>query len=40
MTEAVIVDAVRTPLGKGKPGGAYSDIHTLSACTLSRFVRS
>ncbi|HEY9307002.1 MAG TPA: thiolase family protein [Microbacterium sp.] len=27
MTEAVIVDAVRTPLGKGKPGGAYSEIH-------------
>ena len=27
MTTAVIVDAVRTPLGKGKPGGAYSEIH-------------
>ena len=27
MTAAVIVDAVRTPLGKGKPGGAYGDIH-------------
>src|SRR5689334_15583557 len=27
MNTAVIVDAVRTPLGKGKPGGAYSDIH-------------
>ncbi|PRI10459.1 thiolase family protein [Leucobacter massiliensis] len=28
MTEAVIVDAVRTPLAKGKPGGgAYSEIH-------------
>ncbi|GAB2813362.1 thiolase family protein [Lentzea nigeriaca] len=24
---AVIVDAVRTPLAKGKPGGAYSEIH-------------
>ncbi|MFD4669651.1 thiolase family protein [Lentzea sp. NPDC058450] len=24
---AVIVDAVRTPLAKGKPGGAYSDVH-------------
>jgi acetyl-CoA acyltransferase len=27
MSSAVIVDAVRTPLGKGKPGGAYSEIH-------------
>jgi acetyl-CoA acyltransferase len=27
MRSAVIVDAVRTPLGKGKPGGAYSAIH-------------
>ncbi|WP_214108099.1 thiolase family protein [Acrocarpospora catenulata] len=27
MTSAVIVDAVRTPIAKGKPGGAYSDIH-------------
>jgi acetyl-CoA acyltransferase len=27
MTTAVIVDAVRTPLAKGKPGGAYSEIH-------------
>ncbi|GHH32367.1 acetyl-CoA C-acyltransferase [Lentzea cavernae] len=26
-TSAVIVDAVRTPLAKGKPGGAYSDVH-------------
>jgi acetyl-CoA acyltransferase len=24
---AVIVDAVRTPVGKGKPGGAYSAVH-------------
>lgn len=30
MTEAVIVDAVRTPLGKGKRGGAYSDIHPVN----------
>ena len=29
MTAAVIVDAVRTPLGKGKPGGAYADIHSV-----------
>ncbi|HUR52326.1 MAG TPA: thiolase family protein [Mycobacteriales bacterium] len=27
MTHAVIVDAVRTPVAKGKPGGAYSEIH-------------
>lgn len=26
-TEAVIVDAVRTPSGRGKPGGELSDIH-------------
>jgi acetyl-CoA acyltransferase len=27
MSAAVIVDAVRTPVAKGKPGGAYSEIH-------------
>jgi acetyl-CoA acyltransferase len=27
MREAVIVDAVRTPLGKGKPGGALSSVN-------------
>jgi hypothetical protein len=27
MTSAVIVDAVRTPLAKRKPGGASSEIH-------------
>ena len=27
MIEAVIVDAIRTPIGKGKPGGALSHIH-------------
>jgi acetyl-CoA acyltransferase len=27
MPDAVIVDAVRTPVAKGKPGGAYSQIH-------------
>jgi len=27
MTTAVIVDVVRTPLAKGKPGGAYAEIH-------------
>jgi acetyl-CoA acetyltransferase family protein len=27
MNDAIIVDAVRTPLGKGKPGGALSEVH-------------
>ncbi|CAL9610200.1 3-ketoacyl-CoA thiolase [Nocardiopsis dassonvillei] len=27
MSAAVIVDAVRTPIAKGRPGGAYADIH-------------
>lgn len=27
MPHAVIVDAVRTPVAKGKPGGAYADVH-------------
>jgi acetyl-CoA acyltransferase len=27
VTEAVIVDVIRTPSGRGKPGGALSDIH-------------
>ena len=27
MTEAVIVDIVRTPSGKGKPGGALHPVH-------------
>lgn len=40
MTAAVIVDAVRTPLAKGKPGGAYADIHPvdLHATTLRALV--
>jgi acetyl-CoA acyltransferase len=29
MIEAVIVDAVRTPMGRGKPGGALSEIHSV-----------
>jgi acetyl-CoA acyltransferase len=29
MTEAVIVDAVRTPLGKGKPTGALAGVHAV-----------
>lgn len=27
MARAVIVDAIRTPMGKGKPGGALADVH-------------
>ena len=27
MDTSVIVDAVRTPVAKGNPGGAYSQIH-------------
>jgi acetyl-CoA acyltransferase len=27
MADAVIIDAVRTPIGKGKPGGALSQVH-------------
>ena len=27
MTEAVLVDIVRTPSGKGKPGGQLSSVH-------------
>jgi acetyl-CoA acyltransferase len=40
MTSAVIVDAVRTPVAKGKPGGAYADIHPvdLHAHTLRALV--
>jgi acetyl-CoA acyltransferase len=29
MRDAVIVDAVRTPVGKGKPGGALSGVHAV-----------
>lgn len=40
MPEAVIVDAVRSPMGKGKPGGALSSIHAvdLLAGTLQGLV--
>ncbi|SDY42030.1 acetyl-CoA acetyltransferases [Amycolatopsis xylanica] len=41
MRDAVIVDAVRTPMGKGKPGGALHDVHpvNLFAHVLDRLVR-
>lgn len=35
MTIAVIVDAVRTPLAKGKPGGAYSEMHPVDLHAVS-----
>lgn len=40
MNTAVIVDAVRTPLAKGKPTGAYADIHPvdLHAASLRAIV--
>jgi acetyl-CoA acyltransferase len=40
MTTAVLVDAVRTPSGKGKPGGALSGIHPadLLATTIAALV--
>ena len=40
-TSAVIIDAVRTPLAKGKPGGAYSEIHPvdLHSVVLAALVR-
>ncbi|GAA4483016.1 thiolase family protein [Rhodococcus olei] len=40
MNSAVIVDAVRTPLAKGKPGGAYAEIHPvdLHAASLRAIV--
>src|SRR5690606_34393219 len=40
MTSAYLIDAVRTPVAKGKPGGAYSDIHPvdLHAHTLAALV--
>ncbi|WAC57710.1 thiolase family protein [Gordonia sp. SL306] len=40
MTNAVIVDAVRTPIGKGKPTGALRDVHAvdLLAHSLSALV--
>jgi acetyl-CoA acyltransferase len=41
MRDAVIVDVVRTPSGKGKPGGALSGVHPadLLAATLRDLVR-
>ncbi len=40
MPDAVIVDAVRSPMGKGKPGGALSGVHAvdLLAQTLTALV--
>src|SRR4051812_43325769 len=35
MRDAVIVEAVRTPVGKGKPGGALSGIHPVELFAAS-----
>jgi hypothetical protein len=37
MGDAVIVEAVRTPIGKGKPTGALADVHPVDS--ISRDVR-
>lgn len=34
MTEAVIVDVVRTPSGRGKPGGALSSVHPIDLAAV------
>ena len=41
MANAVIVDAVRTPMGRGKPGGALSEVHPtdLMASVLTALVQ-
>lgn len=41
LNEPVIVDAVRTPMGRGKPGGALSNVHPvdLLARVLKELVR-
>ncbi|WP_406859560.1 thiolase family protein [Streptomyces sp. HUAS MG47] len=38
MRDAVIVEAVRTPIGRGKPGGALSDVHPVAV--LSHTLRA
>src|SRR5271155_1047051 len=35
MPSAVIVDAVRTPVGKGKPGGSLSAVHPVDLLALA-----
>jgi hypothetical protein len=37
MGDAVIVQAVRTPIGKGKPTGVLADVHPVDS--ISRDVR-
>jgi acetyl-CoA acetyltransferase family protein len=41
MPTAVIVDAIRTPMGRGKPGGALSEVHPtdLMAAVLTALVQ-
>lgn len=43
MADAVIIDAIRTPMGRGKPGGALSQIHPvdlLATVFRALFVRN
>ncbi|MEV5972825.1 thiolase family protein [Streptomyces sp. NPDC051921] len=35
MRDAVIVEAVRTPIGKGKPGGSLADVHPVALLSHS-----
>ncbi len=38
LRDAVIVDGVRTPVGRGKPGGALADVHpeSVPGTTINR----
>jgi acetyl-CoA C-acetyltransferase len=39
MSEAWIIDAVRTPRGRGKHNGALAEIHPQELMPLSRLLR-
>lgn len=39
MRDAVIVDAVRTPIGKGKPAGSLSPVHPVDLLAQARGAR-
>ena len=36
LNEAVIIDAVRSPMGRGKPGGSLSSLHAVAIADLGR----
>ena len=36
MRQAVIVDAVRSPMGRGKPGGSLSSVHPVDLLAVMR----